>query len=220
MVSTVQSSNCVRMVDWMRSSVSRSTAAVASSNTRILVFRSRARARHTSWRCPTLDQEEKARGQRVKTSPDPEPRPELGEEGGGTRCCHDQERPAPRARTRRQRRLRTSQLWSRSRARQGYPKHVASSAWATGQVTDGPVSVPSGGSSHLTLDSTTCLAVVDGMPADEASGGSQTEHAPPPSPLTTRLGWSLRDEGRAQPTRPAPGTPSHRREPRRARPPG
>jgi len=38
----------------MRLSVSRSTAAVASSRTRILDFLSRARARHTSWRCPTL----------------------------------------------------------------------------------------------------------------------------------------------------------------------
>lgn len=48
MVSTVQSANSVRMVAWIRSSVSRSTAAVASSSTRIFVFRSKARARHTS----------------------------------------------------------------------------------------------------------------------------------------------------------------------------
>lgn len=54
MVRTVQSSNCVRIVDWMSVSVSRSTAAVASSKTRILVFLSRALARQTSWRCPRL----------------------------------------------------------------------------------------------------------------------------------------------------------------------
>ena len=48
MVITVQSTNCSRMVFWMRSSVSRSTAAVASSRTKIRVLRSRARARHTS----------------------------------------------------------------------------------------------------------------------------------------------------------------------------
>lgn len=56
-VRTVQSSNCVRIVDWMSVSVSRSTAAVASSRTRILVFLSRALARHTSWRCPRLQRE-------------------------------------------------------------------------------------------------------------------------------------------------------------------
>lgn len=48
MVKTVQSSNWVLMVDWIRSSVSRSMAAVASSRTKILVFLSRARAKHTS----------------------------------------------------------------------------------------------------------------------------------------------------------------------------
>ena len=48
MVMTVQSGNSERMVFWMRSSVSRSTAAVASSRTRILVFLRRARARHTN----------------------------------------------------------------------------------------------------------------------------------------------------------------------------
>lgn len=48
MVRTVQSSNCVRIVDWMSVSVSRSTAAVASSKTKILVFLSKALARQTS----------------------------------------------------------------------------------------------------------------------------------------------------------------------------
>ena len=38
----------------MNSSVSKSTAAVASSRTKILLFLSRARARHTNWRWPTL----------------------------------------------------------------------------------------------------------------------------------------------------------------------
>lgn len=56
----------------MRSSVSRSTAAVASSNTRIFVFLSRARARHTSCRCPTLGREKKTR-ERVSNYPDAEP---------------------------------------------------------------------------------------------------------------------------------------------------
>lgn len=55
MVKTVQFSNWVLMVDWMRSSVSRSIAAVASSRIRILVFLRRARAKHTSCRCPTLN---------------------------------------------------------------------------------------------------------------------------------------------------------------------
>lgn len=54
MVKTVQSSNWVRMVDWMRSSVSRSIAAVASSRIRILDFLRRARAKHTSCLWPTL----------------------------------------------------------------------------------------------------------------------------------------------------------------------
>lgn len=57
MVSTVQSSNWVRMVPWMRSSVSRSMAAVASSKTRTRLLRSRARARHTSCLWPTLRRE-------------------------------------------------------------------------------------------------------------------------------------------------------------------
>lgn len=55
MVKTVQSSNWVLMVDWMRSSVSRSIAAVASSRMRILVFLKRARAKHTSCLWPTLE---------------------------------------------------------------------------------------------------------------------------------------------------------------------
>ena len=54
-VMIVQSQNLLLMVFWMRSSVSRSTAAVASSNTRIFVLRRRARARHTNWRWPTLE---------------------------------------------------------------------------------------------------------------------------------------------------------------------
>lgn len=54
-VKTVQSSNWVRIVDWMRSSVSKSIAAVASSKMRILVFLRRARAKHTSCLWPTLD---------------------------------------------------------------------------------------------------------------------------------------------------------------------
>ena len=55
MVSTVHPLNSVLIVVWIRSSVSRSTAAVASSMTRIFVFRRSARARQTSWRWPTLD---------------------------------------------------------------------------------------------------------------------------------------------------------------------
>ena len=54
-VRTVQLANSLRIVVWMRSSVSRSTAAVASSSTSILDLRNNARARHTSWRCPTLN---------------------------------------------------------------------------------------------------------------------------------------------------------------------
>ena len=42
------------IVCWIRSSVSRSTAAVASSRMRTLFLRSRARARHTSCLWPTL----------------------------------------------------------------------------------------------------------------------------------------------------------------------
>ena len=47
-VLTVHSLNSSLSVAWMRSSVSRSTAAVASSSTNTFVFRSTARARHTS----------------------------------------------------------------------------------------------------------------------------------------------------------------------------
>ncbi len=42
MVMIVQSENSLLIVAWMRESVSRSTAAVASSRTRILVFLSNA----------------------------------------------------------------------------------------------------------------------------------------------------------------------------------
>ena len=55
MVITVESLNSLRMVCWIRSSVSKSTAAVASSRMRILVFRRSARARQTNCRCPTLN---------------------------------------------------------------------------------------------------------------------------------------------------------------------
>lgn len=54
MVSIVQPRNSSLIVFCMRSSVSMSTAAVASSRIRILVLRSNVRARHTSWRWPTL----------------------------------------------------------------------------------------------------------------------------------------------------------------------
>ena len=54
MVNTVRSANSRRIVCWMRSSVSRSTAAVASSRTRILLSRSSARAKHNNCRWPTL----------------------------------------------------------------------------------------------------------------------------------------------------------------------
>lgn len=53
-VSTVQSSNWVLIVIWIRSSVSRSMAAVASSRIRILVLRSSALARQMSCLWPTL----------------------------------------------------------------------------------------------------------------------------------------------------------------------
>lgn len=53
-VKTVQSLNSDLIVDWMRSSVSRSTAAVASSKTRIFVFRSKALARQSNCLWPTL----------------------------------------------------------------------------------------------------------------------------------------------------------------------
>lgn len=54
MVRTVQWENSLRMVAWIRSSVSRSTAAVASSRIKMRDFLNRARARHNSCLCPTL----------------------------------------------------------------------------------------------------------------------------------------------------------------------
>ena len=54
MVNTVQFENSLRIVFCMSSSVLWSTEAVASSSIKIFVFRSRARAKHTSWRWPTL----------------------------------------------------------------------------------------------------------------------------------------------------------------------
>ena len=53
-VRTVQSQNSVLRVCWINSSVSMSTAAVASSKIRILFLCSKARPRHTSCRWPTL----------------------------------------------------------------------------------------------------------------------------------------------------------------------
>lgn len=54
MVRTVQWENSLRMVVWIKSSVSRSTAAVASSRIKMRDFLNRARARHNSCLCPTL----------------------------------------------------------------------------------------------------------------------------------------------------------------------
>ena len=54
-VRMVLSVKAVLMVVWMRASVSRSTAAVASSRTRIRDFLSRALARQTSCLWPTLE---------------------------------------------------------------------------------------------------------------------------------------------------------------------
>jgi hypothetical protein len=51
-VSTVQSTKAVRMVDWIRLSVALSTLEVASSSTRIRDDRSSARAMQSSWRWP------------------------------------------------------------------------------------------------------------------------------------------------------------------------
>ena len=53
-VNIVQSLNSLRIVVWMRSSVSRSTADVASSSTRTFVFRKSALAMQISCLCPTL----------------------------------------------------------------------------------------------------------------------------------------------------------------------
>lgn len=57
-VRTVQSANSLRIVVWIKLSVSKSTAAVASSRMRILALRSKARARHTNCLCPTLGGDE------------------------------------------------------------------------------------------------------------------------------------------------------------------
>ena len=56
MVNTVQSANSRRIVCWMSSSVSRSTADVASSRIKIFPLRRSARAKHTSCLSPTLKQ--------------------------------------------------------------------------------------------------------------------------------------------------------------------
>uniref|UniRef100_A0A7C9CNJ3 Uncharacterized protein n=1 Tax=Opuntia streptacantha TaxID=393608 RepID=A0A7C9CNJ3_OPUST len=53
-MSIVHDLNSSRIVFWIRASVLTSTAAVASSRTRILDLRRRARARLSSCRCPTL----------------------------------------------------------------------------------------------------------------------------------------------------------------------
>lgn len=52
-VRIVHSLNSVRIVRWIKSSVSKSTAAVASSKINTFVLRNKARARQTSCRCPT-----------------------------------------------------------------------------------------------------------------------------------------------------------------------
>ena len=54
MVRIVQSAKLSLIVSWMSASVSKSIAAVASSNTSTLVFRSKARAKQMSCRWPTL----------------------------------------------------------------------------------------------------------------------------------------------------------------------
>lgn len=54
-VSTVQSLNAFRIVSCISVSVSKSIEAVASSRIKTFVFRSRARARHISCRCPILE---------------------------------------------------------------------------------------------------------------------------------------------------------------------
>ena len=56
MVMMVQEWKAKRMVFWINVSVSKSTAAVASSRTNTLVRRSSVLARHTSCLCPTLKQ--------------------------------------------------------------------------------------------------------------------------------------------------------------------
>ena len=54
MVRIVQSAKLRLIVSWMSASVSKSIAAVASSSTSTLVFRSKARAKQMSCRWPTL----------------------------------------------------------------------------------------------------------------------------------------------------------------------
>lgn len=54
MVNEVLSLKFFRTIDWISRSVSRSTDAVASSMTNILVFRNKARLIQMSWRWPTL----------------------------------------------------------------------------------------------------------------------------------------------------------------------
>ena len=61
MVKTVQPWKADLIVPWIRSSVFRSTAAVASSNTRIFVFLKRALAKQTNCFWPTLEREEYSR---------------------------------------------------------------------------------------------------------------------------------------------------------------
>ena len=62
MVMMVHVLKAERMVFWIKASVSMSTAAVASSSTRILVLRNSVLARHTSCRCPTLEHVSSVRG--------------------------------------------------------------------------------------------------------------------------------------------------------------
>ena len=69
-VSTVHAANLVRMVRWISASVCGSTFAVASSNIRTLLFRRTARARQTSWRCPTLKFEPRSRTRQSRPLPD------------------------------------------------------------------------------------------------------------------------------------------------------
>ncbi|CAB0007606.1 unnamed protein product [Nesidiocoris tenuis] len=54
-VSTVHDLNSDLIVFWIKSSVSKSTAAVASSSTKTLVFLKRARAKQISCLCPKLE---------------------------------------------------------------------------------------------------------------------------------------------------------------------
>lgn len=53
-VRTVQSWNLLRIVLCINASVAGSTLAIASSSTKMRVFLTIARARHSSWRCPAL----------------------------------------------------------------------------------------------------------------------------------------------------------------------